>query len=169
MIYAGIGARKTPKRILNQMRIIGKSLGNRGILLHSGGANGADLAFEYGCDEVNGPKKIYLPWKGFNNSDAPFIPLTDNTIKLAKDFHPRWDKLSRAGQSFMARNGYQVLGPDLDDPVDLVICWTPDGKASGGTGQAIRIAEYYQIPVINMYNYRDFSQVRDKIKRELKL
>jgi hypothetical protein len=33
-----------------------------------------------------------------------------------------------------------------------VVCWTSDGKASGGTGQAIRIAKYYEIPTYNLNN-----------------
>ena len=50
----------------------------------------------------------------------------------------------------MARNSYQVLGRNLDDPVEFVICWTPGGSGSGGTGQAIRIAKDYQIPVFDL-------------------
>ena len=36
-------------------------------------------------------------------------------------------------------------------PSNFVVCYTPDGKASGGTGQAIRIAEYYNIPIYNLF------------------
>lgn len=56
------------------------------------------------------------------------------------------------GWMFMSRNVYQVLGPNLDDPVEFIICWTKDGKASGGTGQAIRIANDYGVPVFNLKN-----------------
>lgn len=50
----------------------------------------------------------------------------------------------------MARNTCQVLGLNLDSPVKAVICYTPGGSGSGGTGQAIRIAQAYKIPVIDM-------------------
>ena len=48
------------------------------------------------------------------------------------------------------RNGCQVLGLNLDDPVDAVVCWTKDGKGGGGTGQAIRIAKSRNIPIFDI-------------------
>ena len=65
----------------------------------------------------------------------------------------------------MARNCYQVLGEDLKSPVDMIICWTPDGKAAGGTGQALRIANDNDIPVFNLFD----SNALDKLSRHLKL
>lgn len=49
----------------------------------------------------------------------------------------------------MARNSYQILGPDLRTPADFVVCWTPDGSETedqrtpltGRTGQAIALAD----------------------------
>ena len=41
---------------------------------------------------------------------------------------------------------------DLATPVNCVVCWTRDGKASGGTGQAMRFAEYLEIPIFNLYS-----------------
>ncbi len=59
---------------------------------------------------------------------------------------------------FMARNSHQVLGADLKSPVDFVICWTPDGCETerqrvwetGGTGQAIALADRWGVPVVNL-------------------
>lgn len=48
------------------------------------------------------------------------------------------------------RNAHQVLGLYLDHPVSMVLCWTPEGKGGGGTGQAIRIAEAYGVTVYDM-------------------
>ena len=50
------------------------------------------------------------------------------------------------------RNVAQVLGDDCSSPADAVICWTPDGSDSGGTGQAIRIAWAYNIRVFNLHD-----------------
>ena len=61
MIYTGIGSRKTPIEIINKMIKLGQILGKHGYILRSGGANGADKAFEQGCDNVLGKKEIYLP------------------------------------------------------------------------------------------------------------
>lgn len=65
--YTGVGARNTPDRILDIMEHVGYVLAQRGYVLRSGGAEGADKAFEAGCDAAHGNKKIYIPWSGFNN------------------------------------------------------------------------------------------------------
>lgn len=49
-----------------------------------------------------------------------------------------------------ARNCYQVLGADLRTPTQFVICWTPRGSGEGGTGQALRIAKAYNIPIFDL-------------------
>ena len=49
-----------------------------------------------------------------------------------------------------------MLGDDLDQPVSFVVCWTPGGEVTGGTGQALRIAAdpQYNIPVFNLALHR---------------
>lgn len=152
-IYAGIGSRETPFETLNQMRNLAKYLSDQGWVLRSGGANGADTAFEEGCV---GAKEIYLPWKGFNNRRNGIVSAPSHEAKLiALNHHPRWDRCSNAAQLMHIRNVYQVLGQNLDTPADMVVCWTKDGKASGGTGQAIRIAKTFSVPVYNLFNDED--------------
>lgn len=152
--YAGIGSRETSEPTLVSMRIIGESLAKKGYTLLSGGAEKADTAFEVGCDRCPGKKEIYLPWKSFNNSNsqiiAPNLTNWEEAQEIASRYHPAWDKLKEAVAKLITRNTYQVLGSDLKSPVDFVLCYTPDGKASGGTGQAIRIAEAFEIPVFNI-------------------
>lgn len=46
------------------------------------------------------------------------------------------------------------------------ICVDKDGKANGGTGQAIRIAEYYNIPVFNLKNDGALDELREFVKRK---
>jgi hypothetical protein len=67
----------------------------------------------------------------------------------------------------MVRNTYQVLGADLNMPADVVVCWTVDGKASGGTGQAMRIAKDYAIPIVNLYHQNQLDEWLDKINIKL--
>jgi hypothetical protein len=38
---------------------LGKQLALRGCVLRSGGAKGADLSFEQGCNQVEGTKQIF--------------------------------------------------------------------------------------------------------------
>ena len=63
----------------------------------------------------------------------------------------------------MNRNAMQILGRWGDNPVDFVVCWTKDGKASGGTGHALRIAEYYNIPVFNLKNEGALNDLKELI------
>ena len=147
-IYAGIGSRETPDDFMGMFSRVAHYLEYMGGLLHSGGADGADAAFEAG---VQDPKnaKIFLPWKGFNGSNSSLYVLTEEAYVLARYYHPRFDKLSDPVKKLMARNTYQVLGEDTCTPVDFVICWTRHGRGEGGTGQALRIAADYAIPVFD--------------------
>lgn len=147
MIYAGIGSRKTPRTIQSLMTKCANQLHNEGFTLRSGGAQGADTAFELGAQLR---KEIYLPWRRFNGNDSHLFQIDQLAYAMARRYHPAWDRCSPAARKFHARNCYQMLGRDLATPADFVLCWTPNGAPVGGTGQALRIADDYQIPVINM-------------------
>jgi len=138
------------------MTLIAQRLSRSSYCLRSGGAEGSDDAFESGAEY----KQIFLPWDGFNGKKADnrqyFAP--QENLDLVKKYHPNFSRLSQAGRKLMSRNSNQVLGPDLNDPVDFILCWTKDGKASGGTGQALRMAKDYNIPIFNLKNgYDDFA------------
>lgn len=151
--YAGIGSRRTPTKFQTIFYEIGKYLGKKDFCLRSGGAMGADQAFERGCDLVLGNKEIYLPWKNFNASNSGLIVSDPRAFEIAEQFHPNWSNLSSGGRKLQARNSHQILGIDLNNPTNFVVCWTPDGKGSGGTGQALRIAKFYNIPVFDAGAY----------------
>ena len=68
----------------------------------------------------------------------------------AAQYHPAWHRCSDAARKLHARNGGQILGPELDAPARVVICWTPNGELVGGTAQALRIAADHDVPVINL-------------------
>lgn len=132
-------------------------LEKKGYVLYSGGAEGADIAFERGVSDPNN-KKIFLPWKNFNGSKSELYNLSIKAIRIAVEFHPAWGALPKGAKRLIARNGYQVLGENLDCPVDMVVCYTPNGGAEGGTGQAIRIAAKYNIPVFNLHSKKHLYQ-----------
>jgi len=151
--FAGIGSRECPNEaILLLKRYSSYLCGRHNYGLRSGGANGADSACEAGCNEVNGRKEIFLPFKGFNKNKSDLYIITPEALKMAEEYHPAWNRLTKTGKLLMARNCYQVLGPGLDDPVDFILCWTKDGEASGGTGQALRIAKDREITIYNIYH-----------------
>ncbi len=93
--YTGIGSRETPEDIQITMKGIAEKLYNLEYILRSGGADGADRAFEYGHDDIHNlldsyykhysdkfseivgfpgmeakiRKEIYIPWNGFSNKN----------------------------------------------------------------------------------------------------
>ena len=161
--YTGVGARATPDHVLEFMEEFAKLAGRGNLCLRSGGASGADAAFERGCDAVDGHKEIYLPWKGFNGNKSILHNLiNDNVAKaIAANHHPAWDKCNSAAKKFHTRNVYQILGHDLNNPSQFVMCWTEGGKGRGGTGQAIRIANAYGIPVFDLGDPRIWDFVHN--------
>jgi len=136
--YAGIGARKAPEDVLARMTKLATILYKRGYTLRSGGAEGPDKAFEQGA----GKSEIILA--------SQHLPLWTNVF--TEYFHPNPRALKTYPWKLMSRNAVQILGLDGDTPVKFVVCYTADGKDSGGTGHAIRIAKYFDIPVFNFYH-----------------
>ena len=147
--YAGIGSRETPEEFLKFFSEVGEYLGKLGMLLRSGGADGADSAFEEGCDRAQGRKQIFLPWPGFNGNKSEFDSPPSVAFDIAKRFHPMWIGMRRTVQRLHARNSQQILGPRCDNPVLFVLCWTHPNK--GGTTQALRIAKTHKIPIYNFF------------------
>lgn len=167
--YTGIGSRNTPANILALMTRVAERLSVLGFTLLSGGAEKADTAFEIGaCDK----KEIFLPWKGFRKkSGVGYIDFpAEKAYDVAEIMHPSWKRLKDSAKSLMARNSHQILGENLKIPSDFVITWTPDGceKSSdrtiitGGTGQAIDLADLWGIPVFNLKN--GINVTLDRIK-----
>lgn len=146
--YAGIGSRATPAAVGREMQAIAMQLAMRGYALRSGGAKqrqdappdtvSADLEFEKGCNAVGGRKIIRLPthW--------------EPALEHARRYHPTFDELGDHVQALHARNSLIVMGDTLDQPVAFVVCWTPAGMVTGGTGQALRIAHAESIPRFNL-------------------
>lgn len=92
--------------------------------------------------------------------------LIAETERIASEVHPAWDRCNEWARGMHSRNCHQILGYDLQSPVDAVICWTPDGAVVGGTATAIRIAMKYKIPVFNL-GTKDKESVLQSIKKFL--
>jgi len=148
--YAGIVSRETPPLILEQMTMLAFSLESAGYCLRSGGASGADEAFEYGADT----KEIFFPWPGFAQCDGIVVSETSEIYfeaeDIAKQVHPAWRKLTQGGRRLHTRNVFQVLGRDLETPSRFVVAWTRGGKLIGGTATALSIAMNHNIPIFNL-------------------
>jgi hypothetical protein len=154
--YAGIGSRETPLSLLPLIKEIVEILNKKGYTLRSGGAQGADSYFE----KYSIKNEIFLPWKDFNGNKSDLYSAPHHlAIEMAKVFHPNYEALSSAAKTLMARNSQQIFGSDMKTPVEFVVCWTKDGKASGGTGQALRIAKEYNIPIYNLKLEKDIQSL----------
>jgi hypothetical protein len=138
--YAGVGSRETPLDILNLMTRIARKLEFNNFVLRSGGAIGADSAFERGVKN-NCNKKIFVA------ADA-----TEPAIQLASTIHPAWHRCTDYARKLHGRNCMQILGENLDTPVKFVICWTRNAQTIGGTATAIRLAKQRGIKVYNLAN-----------------
>ena len=155
----GVGSRMTPEDALEKIGRIAQYFARQGYVLRSGGANGADLAFENAYRAAKGSTEIYLPWEGFNGSSSELYGVCPEALKLASTIHPAWHACSDAAKRLHARNCYQVLGRSLDRPSDLLVCWTPPGS-TGGTRTAIVLAERHGVPVFNLGVEGDIERLR---------
>lgn len=146
--YAGIGARNTPEEVLDEMQAIAEELEEAGYILRTGGALGADDAFMSGVQDDN-MIELFLPWQGYNEFQSPHHKSSTAAIEQAFLHHPNWGACKESVRKLHARNSHIILGADCKSPVDFVLCYTPEGKSGGGTGQAIRIADSNLIQVFD--------------------
>ena len=173
--YAGIGSRKTPPAVLALMGSVAAELAAQGWVLRTGMAGGADQAFYRGA-AANGSVELYLPWARFEASarrsgmrEFTLAQPSQAAYTMASRFHPAWGSLSGGVRHLHARNCHQVLGADLASPARFVLCWTPDGSLDGtgrrvgGTGQALRIAHHYGVPVFNLARGDHAERVRTRL------
>ena len=133
LFYAGIGSRSTPPEICEKFTHIAMMLEKHCYGLRSGGAEGADFAFERGVNH----KEILRPRHA-----------TPKAMSYAASIHPAWHMCNEAARKLHGRNVQIVLGENLDSPVEFVLCWTlsPD---RGGTRTGMMVAQQLSIPVFN--------------------
>ncbi|MXX88328.1 MAG: hypothetical protein F4213_11765, partial [Boseongicola sp. SB0677_bin_26] len=127
LIYAGIGARRTPPKVLSDMRVMSKWLARQGWRLATGGADGADGAFIGGTPEDQ--RTLWLPWTGYNGHGGPncrVLPVEAmaECMEVAARLHPSWARCSPGARKLHARNVAILLGEQLNRPVDACIAWT---------------------------------------------
>jgi len=158
--YTGIGSRETPKEILTIMTEFAKIMDKKGYILRSGGANGADLAFEKGANH----KEIFLPWKDFNKSTSKLYNINEKSFLIAEKIIPHWNNLSKGAKKLHARNIHQILGLNLDKKSKFVICYTKDGKDVGGTATAIKLARKLNIKIINLGDKIQLENIKKLIQ-----
>lgn len=189
LVVTGIGSRETPDDILKLMTRIGRRIEELGGILRSGGAGGADLAFEAGWRKASACE-IFHPWHGFKPKvggreidvtralgrkrpmqgvGSPIVisgEIYDQAEEIASATHPAWEKCGQGARKLHTRNIPQVMGATLNRPTDMVICWTVDGRASGGTGQAMRYAQRKGIQIVNLKRAEDRKALLEALNLE---
>jgi O-acetyl-ADP-ribose deacetylase (regulator of RNase III) len=188
--YAGIGSRKITRNSSIFLMKYACCMAFAGMKVNQGAADGSDTSFEWGakiaydamCEldqnlipgNYSMVQSCFMPWSGFNGREGGvkegYIDyIHPDAETYTSKFHPGWDYLKPPARKMMARNSMQILSETLSNPVKFVACETPDGAfttsmtsgKTGGTGQAIRIADHHGIPVYNMKN------AEHKLKAEL--
>jgi hypothetical protein len=154
-----------PPHALKQIVNAATRLARDGWTLRTGFSPGADQAFYTGALAGRGRVELYLPCPAFESAarrpaeEGDVLVLrepSDAACALAARFHPRWSELSTGERRLRARDAHEVLGRDLEAPATLVVCWTEDGSLDssgprvGGSGQALRIAHDFAVPVLNL-------------------
>lgn len=160
--YTGVGARQTPGDVLAFMEKVGGWLARHNWVLRSGGAAGADSAFEKGAESEGASSDIYLPWPKFKGHTSPLAHPSDDAMQVACKLHPAWGRCSQGARKLHARNVHQLVGDVVAKPVpsQFLVCWTPGGATIGGTGMAIRLAEKFNVPVFNLANEGEGLRLR---------
>ena len=171
--YAGIGSRRTPATVLAAMADLAETLGRAGCVLSTGGADGADRAFETGALRTDAPVTVHAPWSGYNGYRPGREPESDIDVRvpdandavqgrtyldIARRHHPAWERCGRGARALFVRNVAILagaLGGDGDAlPVLAVVAYTPNGLAegrdAGGTGHGLRVAAELGIPAVNV-------------------
>lgn len=176
--YTGIGSRDISEEELDLLVSIAEKLAYTGWKLRSGGAEGADTAFEKGCAGGEGQAEIFIPWKGFgtkieNANSKRYIPNDDKfqdarRLLLTEEIIPWFDNMKQGAQKLHARNVYQVLGTDNTKSDLLVYCADDDknGIPKGGTRTAVLLAREAEVPTYNVRNEEQRKSLLELIYEE---
>ena len=172
--YTGVGARKIDPKKIPLVNRLGKRLDEVGLTLRSGGAKGVDIEFER---PVRRTKEIFRPatYTGRLPYGHKVIrgEMRERALEIVAPTHPYWNNLTDEIKELHIRNVFQVLGENLNHPSLFLLCWTADGadginkltsSDTGGTGTAIRLANIYEVPVINLNRANAIPEL-DKILR----
>lgn len=163
--FAGVGSRTLPdeprkliKDILWWMDDVLKDR-SQNVVIRTGAAPGTDQHFLQECNWFRFHKEIFLPWSTFERGNyvvdsqtTIFSSPSQKAYEYAEEFHPAWHNCKSGAKALHARNTHQILGPNVQvkDKVNFVLAYTEDGKMKGGTAQALRLAQHFDIPIYNV-------------------
>ena len=113
--YAGIGARTTPQEVLDYMSDQARILEQKGLILRTGDADGADRAFRDATEH----KLVYTPNQQIEQWARHEVSLVCDT---------EYRQMRTHTQNLLARNMYQLFGSgarkDAKQPSMFVLYWS---------------------------------------------
>ena len=157
--YTGVGSRAISQELKARCMLKAAELDEKGYILRSGGAEGADTGFSLGAQR----KEIYVPWMSFTENDKldqiyPPVHLSpalwEEAIEILKQINLDKGHLyhilnKRSYTALHTRNVFQVLGADLESPSDFLWFCSPTdllGAPIGGTKTAWLVAQHFEVP-----------------------
>lgn len=171
--YTGIGSRTISPSEYTTLVYIGKTLKGEGWTVRSGGADGSDSAF----GEADPEGDHFVPWRDFAKLKGlheinvnQFQPkILERANQIASEYHPIWNSLKPAVQLLHARNVFQILGHNLDNPSKFVVLCADQDKngVKGGTGQSVRLARSLNIPCFNIRIEEDLIRIQKWLTKVL--
>ena len=164
-VFTGIGGRLIGSNHINLLYKIACLLEQDGWRCRTGDASGSDSVFRDAY--IPNPMNIYV--FSARAVQVDLYGTADRAREIMYKYHPNPDAVRRSkfSEYLLTRDVYQVLGPSLEDPSKIVICYTEEGKLKGGTAMAIRIANAYGIPVLNIGNPKHYNAVLDYINKNV--
>lgn len=167
---ACIGSREVPKDIQYNLIDIGRYLARKGYTVSTGNANGADFFFAFGAHEINPTLvEFHLPWENYNKTyiqDGNRVIIDGNRLdyaKIAAELHPNWHACSQGAKRLHTRNVGIVLGctqviayPRMDNKNNPI----------GGTAMGIRVAQKYNIKVLNLAIPQHLTETMRRIQND---
>lgn len=138
-------------------------MAQKGWVLHTGAAQGADQAYAVGALKAGGKVYLHLPWKTYERmwvgearsrfpgnvrtDDVEHSPQWEKAEASVFVFHPAAQRLQRSVILLHARN-YNCIVPAPEQPVDFTVAFP--GPRGGGTMQGVRIAAAFDVPVVRL-------------------
>lgn len=164
-IFTGIGSRLIDSKHINLLYKIACLLEQDGWKCRTGDASGSDSVFRDAY--ISNPKNIYVFSARAVQLDLYTTANRAREIMYKYHPNPKAVSYSKFSEYLLTRDVYQVLGPSLREPSKIVICYTSNGELKGGTAMAIRIANAYGIPVLNIGNPKHYNAVLDYINNNV--
>lgn len=160
-----IGSREAPESELVKIGQIAEFFAKKGWVLRTGGAIGCDSAGLAGFRKVAGSKiELYLPWQGYEDHYGGILWSQENWNEAAK-LHLHWDTMKLNSKIFHSRNVAIALGVDNEQPADVVVCWTLNGEAVGGSAMVISVAKQRKIKLFNLGESKGLDKLRKFCKK----